>query len=76
MTFTVLHPIPLFFYHKILPFPDLTIFQNLLFMHSLDKEYIKVKFLIFLLNQVKFLLIITLLEMPLIIIYQELDLNI
>ena len=38
------HTLPLFFFHKILPFPDLIIFQNLLFMHSVDKEYIKVKF--------------------------------
>ena len=34
----------LFCYHKILPFPDLIIFQNLLFMHSVDKDYSKVSF--------------------------------
>ena len=36
------HTLPLFFHHKILPFPDLIIYQNLLFMHSVDKEYVKV----------------------------------
>ena len=38
------HTLPLFFHHKILPFPDLIIYQNLLFMHSVDKDYVKVKF--------------------------------
>ena len=38
------HTKPLFFHHNILPFPDLILLQNLIFMHSVDKEYIKVNF--------------------------------
>ena len=38
------HTQPLFYSLNILPLPDLITFQNLLIMHSIDKEYIRVSF--------------------------------